>query len=311
MTALDTADRDDLAMVAALPLARPFLPDIEGERVIPGPGNITPARWSIAVDFDGVIHQHVSPWTGDPAHIPDPPVPGAIAFLTAMVERYDVFIFTCRLLTPRRSPVERAMCAWLASHGAPEAVIHALHFASEKPHAGVYLDDRAMRFEGSFPTVAAIDAHAVPWNKRPAVERACAADGAVTATASDREEHAAGEVSVEEAREMLCRFVRSHFRNHDYEGRERARFSIPANPLCDDDIRLGAFISRAEKAFAKVDQLRRTVHELRSLLADYGVAEYAAGFVALPLTSSVMCACLANDGVPCPDCVERAQAAAP
>ena len=92
---------------------------------------------------------------------------GAIAWLAEMVEHYDIFIHTCRLLTPRRSPVERAMCRWLAQHGLEEAVIHALHFVSEKPHAGIYLDDRAVRFEGVFPDVAAIDAAAVPWNKRP------------------------------------------------------------------------------------------------------------------------------------------------
>ena len=146
---------------------------MEGERQVPGAGCDTPARYAIAVDFDGVIHQHVSPWIGDPTHIPDPPVPGAIAWLESMVARYDIFIFTCRLLTPRRSPVERAMCAWLAKHGAPQHVVHALHFVSEKPHAGVYLDDRAMRFEGRFPSGAEIDAAAVPWNKRPPLTVRC------------------------------------------------------------------------------------------------------------------------------------------
>lgn len=139
---------------------------MEGERQVPGAGCDTPARYAIAVDFDGVIHQHVSPWIGDPTHIPDPPVPGAIAWLESMVARYDIFIFTCRLLTPKRSPVERAMCAWLAAHGASVDLVHALHFVSEKPHAGVYLDDRAMRFEGRFPGTGEIDAAAVPWNKR-------------------------------------------------------------------------------------------------------------------------------------------------
>jgi hypothetical protein len=143
---------------------------MEGERQIPGPGADVPARWSIAVDFDGVLHQHVSPWIGDPAHIPDPPVPGAIEFLARMVERHEVHIFTCRLLTPRRSSVERAMCRWLAEHGCAESVIHALHFDALKPHAGVYLDDRALRFEGVWPSEAEIDAAAVPWNKRPAGE---------------------------------------------------------------------------------------------------------------------------------------------
>lgn len=70
---------------------------------------------------------------------------------------------------------------------------------------------------------------------------------------NDHEDYAlAGEVSVEEAREALQRFVNSHFDNPG----EKARASIPADPRRDDDIRLGAFIARAEKAFAELKRLR-------------------------------------------------------
>lgn len=85
------------------------------------------------------------------------------------------------------------------------------------------------------------------------------------AAKNDREDHvAAGEVSVEEARAILLRFCASHFDAHRQSDREKARMSIPANPLRDDDIRLGAFISRAEKAFAEVARLRATIEQLRS-----------------------------------------------
>lgn len=72
-----------------------------------------------------------------------------------------------------------------------------------------------------------------------------------------REDHAlAGEVSVEEAREILSRFNSSHFHNHAPGPHGRAVYSIPANPRRDSDIRLGAFIERAARAFAEVARLR-------------------------------------------------------
>ena len=88
------------------------------------------------------------------------------------------------------------------------------------------------------------------------------------AAQNDREDHvAAGEVSVEEARAMLRRFIHSHWYNKN-PAYSRARFSIPADPLRDDDIRLGAFISRSAKAFAEVDALRAEVARLRGEPAD-------------------------------------------
>ena len=60
-----------------------------------------------------------------------------------------------------------------------------------------------------------------------------------------RETHQkAGHVTCAEAKQILSRYNASHFRNHE---KERARYSIPANPKRDDDIRLGAFIARVER----------------------------------------------------------------
>lgn len=78
---------------------------------------------------------------------------------------------------------------------------------------------------------------------------------------NEREDHlAAGEVSVEEAKDILSRFVASHFRSKPFD--ERARFTIPADPRRDSDIRMSAFIRRAELAFAEVDRLRRIIESL-------------------------------------------------
>ncbi len=48
-------------------------------------------RYSVAVDFDGVLHSYTTPWVN--AHtIPDPPVEGAIAWLYAIGQRFDVIV---------------------------------------------------------------------------------------------------------------------------------------------------------------------------------------------------------------------------
>jgi hypothetical protein len=89
------------------------------------------------------------------------------------------------------------------------------------------------------------------WKPAPGMHQLRPVDASTVEAKNDREDHvAAGDVSVAEAREILLRFCASHFDAHRQTDREKARMSIPANPLRDDDIRLGAFISRAEKAFA-------------------------------------------------------------
>ena len=49
---------------------------------------------TIAVDFDGVIHAYSRGW--DDGTIYDPPLPGAILGLRALMEQDAVFIFTTR-----------------------------------------------------------------------------------------------------------------------------------------------------------------------------------------------------------------------
>lgn len=69
-------------------------------------------------------------------------------------------------------------------------------------------------------------------------------------------EHArAGEVSTVEALEIASRYNTSHFRDRMPAGTEEARYSIPADPRRDDDIRLAAFIARAERAFRALDKI--------------------------------------------------------
>lgn len=115
--------------------------------------------WSprIVVDFDGVLHSYIAGWKGADV-IPDEPTPGAQAFVRTMLDAgWDVVIVSTRAREPDG---RRAIVTWLAAHDFP-----ALDVQHEKPPALVYLDDRAMRFDGEWPTVAQVDVAAKPWNR--------------------------------------------------------------------------------------------------------------------------------------------------
>ena len=117
----------------------------------------------LAVDFDGVLHSYTSGWKG-PRNIPDPPIPGAIAWLMEMVGtpdrigpfggRYDVRIFSSR---SRYWGGRRAMRRWLLKHGLKWEWLEEIKFPLWKPPAFLLLDDRAMCFRGSFPTSGEIE----------------------------------------------------------------------------------------------------------------------------------------------------------
>jgi hypothetical protein len=125
-------------------------------------------RYTVAVDFDGVIHLYESPWVA--AHIiPDLPVAGAIEWLFATIQTFDVAIFTTRGKTWRG---RRAVRAWIKQQagnlwyespgmrGLEDITVTATKIA-----ALVYIDDRALRFEGAnFPSAREVHA-ARPWNK--------------------------------------------------------------------------------------------------------------------------------------------------
>ncbi|MDQ5820574.1 MAG: hypothetical protein M3540_03950 [Actinomycetota bacterium] len=113
-----------------------------------------PQRYTIAVDFDGVLHSYVSGWVAADA-LPDPPVPGAIEWLNEVAAEYDILILTTRARYPEAIP---AIEAWLREHGfTGECVV-----TCEKGPALLYLDDRAWRFRGKFPTLRTIR-YAKPW----------------------------------------------------------------------------------------------------------------------------------------------------
>jgi len=121
----------------------------------------TQRRKTIVVDFDGVLHSYRSGWRG-PTVIPDPPVPGALAWLEEAVDRFEIAILSSR--SKEDGGIE-AMQHWLLDCGLPAAVLDELLFPRTKPAAHVYLDDRGWRFEGTFPELDDLDAFE-PWHRR-------------------------------------------------------------------------------------------------------------------------------------------------
>lgn len=128
----------------------------------------------VLVDFDGVIHSYSSGWQGADV-ISDPPVEGAIDWLIAhlpvpdalgMSEPYkgpEVQIYSAR---SRQSGGIKAMKAWLVKYGVDEWYFRddILKFPTQKPAAFLTIDDRAICFDGNFPTSEQILAFE-PWNK--------------------------------------------------------------------------------------------------------------------------------------------------
>jgi hypothetical protein len=129
---------------------------------------VKPKRYTVAVDFDGVIHSYSSPWIA--AHvIPDPPVENSIAWLHTTLQSFDIVIFTTRGKTWRgRRAVRRWLYAqanmlWYPAPG--YRGLEEIRVTDRKVAALIYLDDRAIRFDGAnFPSKDEI--HGLrPWNK--------------------------------------------------------------------------------------------------------------------------------------------------
>lgn len=138
-----------------------------------------PWRPVIAVDFDGVLHIYDGNWS--PGLIQGPAVPGAMKWLGEiyLTNRCDIAITSARsrYLTGRW-----AMKRWLREHlifefgymAGPDTwdplaleVFDSIKWPWFKPGALIYLDDRAIQFQGpqAWPTIDEIFAFK-PWNKR-------------------------------------------------------------------------------------------------------------------------------------------------
>lgn len=124
----------------------------------------------LCLDFDGVIHSYVRSWQ-DVDVIPDPPVPGAMAFIVEALEHFDVAVFSSRsnknegIYAMRRYIRQNMLDHMNGDFHKADAVCMRINYPTEKPPAMITLDDRALTFEGTWPTVAELKAFR-PWNKR-------------------------------------------------------------------------------------------------------------------------------------------------
>lgn len=104
---------------------------------------------TVILDFDGVVHSYVSGWKGADV-VPDPPVEGAFEAIESYLEAgLDVAIFSTRTGQPEGV---KAMKVWFQEHGASSRIMAELRFPLHKPPAIVSIDDRAVLFQGTFPT---------------------------------------------------------------------------------------------------------------------------------------------------------------
>jgi hypothetical protein len=115
----------------------------------------------LCIDFDGVIHSYSSGWKGENV-VSDPPVSGAIEWLKTASTLYNINIYSSR---SKSYDGVLAMKDWLLDNGMTTMDIERIKFPTQKPAAYLTIDDRAICFNGVFPSFDEID-NFKPWNKR-------------------------------------------------------------------------------------------------------------------------------------------------
>ena len=96
-------------------------------------------RRTVVLDFDGVIHSYQSGWQGVDV-IPDPPVPGMKETIEQLRRKYRIVVVSSRCREPEGISAIRQ---WLDKH---RIIVDDISF--EKQPALVYVDDRALTFDG-------------------------------------------------------------------------------------------------------------------------------------------------------------------
>jgi hypothetical protein len=119
----------------------------------------------LCLDFDGVIHSYSSGWKG--AHvIPDPPVPGAFAFIRRAQEHFTVAIYSSRSNQPGGLEAMKDYVALNSELGFRDPLI-GIEWPLEKPPAMITIDDRALCFTGNWADYDCAELlNFKPWNKR-------------------------------------------------------------------------------------------------------------------------------------------------
>lgn len=128
----------------------------------------------LCLDFDGVIHSYTSGWKGADV-IPDPPVPDALQFMYDALDHFDVSVFSSRsnqdhgIYAMRKWLRQHAISALGEGHFSDDPMLgwlDQIKWPTEKPAAFITIDDRALTFDGTWPSFDTLLAFK-PWNKRP------------------------------------------------------------------------------------------------------------------------------------------------
>lgn len=132
--------------------------------------DITRRKRTISVDFDGVINSYETSYKGA-GYLPDAPVPGAIEWLSEMVQHFYVNIFSTRCESEAGREGIRGWLRMYAGNAlwkttATRIGLDQIQCTFEKLPSIIYIDDRGYRFTGAnFPSADEIIALR-PWNKR-------------------------------------------------------------------------------------------------------------------------------------------------
>lgn len=114
-------------------------------------------KQTVVFDFDGVIHSYSSGWKGTTV-IPDPPVPG----IKEAIEEIRSTGYEVVVVSTRCASLDGlyAVEDYLRRHGIEVDSVQA-----EKPPAIVYIDDRAICFDGNPATLLGKIKNFKPWHK--------------------------------------------------------------------------------------------------------------------------------------------------
>lgn len=113
-------------------------------------------RKTVVFDFDGVIHSYKRGWQGVDV-IADPPVTGIKEAIDAIRQHYKVVVVSARCF---QDGGKKAIKNWLECHN-----IVVDEILDYKPPAIVYIDDRALTFDGHPEELLAKIKVFKPWNK--------------------------------------------------------------------------------------------------------------------------------------------------
>lgn len=124
----------------------------------------------LCLDFDGVIHSYTSGWKGADV-IPDPIVPGTVEFImAAQADGWKVAIFSSRTNQPgglaaMQKYLQDAYAHWSRDDKQWWRSYDAIDWPTEKPPAMIAIDDRAITFDGTWPTMETLK-NFKPWNRK-------------------------------------------------------------------------------------------------------------------------------------------------